>query len=148
MLSVIPIKWILPFVCALPFCLRGQEIDTGVVRFFVVSETGKPIDKATIQIQGIDLSRTVEVRHETAVRLPRGVYNIACTNVRGFAPSFKVVRVGGPHPVDVIFGLPLESPGETSGEGDFSPFEISGEINPRAERSVRPRQSGWNFHRR
>lgn len=110
--------------------LSGQDAESGTVRFFVVSEIGQRVTQATVRIEGSELRRTVDVRQGTAVELPFGVYTLACSHGRGLASGFKVVRVEKPYPIDVVFGLPLENPGQTFGEGDFSPFEISGQVTP------------------
>lgn len=109
--------------------LHAQEASTGTVRLYALTEIGTPIDRVNVRIEGVGQVRTIEVRGPTTVDLPYGVYTFACLH-KTLATQFKVVRVEKRTPIDVIFGLPVANPGQVTGEGDFSPFEVSGRITP------------------
>ena len=107
----------------------AQENSRGMIRIYALTESGTPIDSARVRIDGIDTERTVDVKGPTSIALPYGVYTLACIH-KTLATQFKVVRVESPGPIDVVFGLPLANPGQITGEGDFTPFEISGTVAP------------------
>lgn len=123
--------WIVPLLSLGLGMAGGQEL-TGMVRIYVVSEIGNPVERATVRIVGSQYAKTVDWSGPATVELPYGVYTFTCVH-RTLATSFKVVRVERPPVVDVICGLPLANPGQVAGDGEFSPFEISGRIAPPPE---------------
>src|ERR1051325_7801901 len=109
--------------------LAAQGGTTGTVHLYAITEIGTPIGRARVRIDGNGIARTIDVQGPTSIELPIGVYSLACTHDT-LTAQFKIVRVEGIHPIDVIFGLPLANPGQAAGEGDFSPFEVTGTIQP------------------
>jgi hypothetical protein len=105
------------------------------IRILVLNSSGGTVTESVrININGIGVSKTVNVQGIGYAELPPGDYKFEYS-ARSYASGFRCVSVRSAK-MDVLLGLAIRPPEQLIGEGPILPWIVSGVVRPGTDRST------------